>query len=1084
MISNVNFMRPEIPQIHPKSNEYKEFWRQEKKACIEGLWSGGKWMPGPLYFYVNYWHIKLNKSKHSKVKSVSRPHLRDIEWDKAYVYTEAKGFSGFELDKKLSCCMLLRDVVDESNPDSANFEYENVEDNPNYIQLSTNCFTPEGKLKEYVHARAYLRKFHGVNLGSPLFENEAKNVCDIECRGSGKDLLGTTLLHYVDGSKRPIKDVLVGDRIFGADGQATTVTQRRDFTDQMQYEVVLADGRKVTCGGGHLWTMFFRGKVVTKELNDIKDSLYWQRSDGTKDYKYALPVNAGIQYEGVDPNIDPYYFGLWIGDGNKHNTGITTMDDEIVDFLEELRVQEGMSTININRKEGNKAATYFITNGGKGGDGGHSNQLKNKLRDLGVLNNKHIPKVVLNASFDYRLAVLQGIMDSDGSCDKGHVELTTSYEGIQDTILELLSGLGIKYNARMKKTTHRDALRISLHTTLPVFRLTRKIEKRFIPSKATLARQEKVKIVSVTPVGVSPSVCIAVDNEDHLFIVDDYVVTHNSYWASGGMIGHNFLMDGAVNYQDYRDAAAAGKPLTSETLVGAITTSFSADLLSKFSLGLESLEGGIQIGSKYYPSPLYKQTKGTLAPGKNPLYAGYDKKIGGTWKKDCGSGSKIHHRSFKDKPTAGNGTRPGLVILEEVGFMGNLKETLGPLRMCTADGAVQFGTTYMFGTGGDMDGGSTQAVMEVFFEPEAWDCLAFPDNFESNGERNIGYFVPYTLGLNQFKDSEGNSDVAAASAYIEKTRAKLAKASSKTPLNDELQNNPIVPSEAFLVTSGNIFPIRDLQEQLTNVMASTSDFVKGQLGKIGLAPNAPHGTAWYPDIKNELEAASYPVKKGDDMEGAIQIWEHPPTGIIPKGMYIAATDPYDQDQAGESSSLGSTLIYKIGDFREGGVRDMIVAEYTGRPATAKEHHENVRRLCMHYNALNLYENEKNSMKFHFEANNSLYLLSNTPSVLKANASGTVQRTYGQHMTAQVKSELEIFARDWLNESRGDGLMQLNMIYSAPLLKELIMYNDTGNFDRVISFLLLICNRMQHHNVVIEKKKEIETDGYFMTKKFE
>jgi hypothetical protein len=548
------------------------------------------------------------------------------------------------------------------------------------------------------------------------------------------------------------------------------------------------------------------------------------------------------------------------------------------------------------------------------------------------------------------------------------------------------------------------------------------------------------------------------------------------------MIGHNFLMDGATDYDEYLEAWKAGKPLASETLVGAINTSFSADLLSKVKLGIENLEGGVKLGKGYFPSPMFKQTKGTLQPGKNPMYAAYDKKIGGTWQ-EVGSRSKIHHRSFKDNPTAGNGTRPGLVILEEVGFMGNLRDALGPLRMCTADGAVQFGTTYMFGTGGDMDGGSTEAVMEVFYDPNAWDCLAFPDYFESDGKRDIGYFVPYTLGLNQFKDDEGNTNMEAAEAFVEKTRERLAKGTSKKPLNDELQNNPVVPSEAFLVTSGNVFPIKELSDQLGFVQASTTDFIKGELGELVLDPVSVKGVKWVPDINNKLRAASYPVRKDDDMVGAIQIWEHPPSGQIPHAMYVAGTDPYDQDKAGESSSLGSTFIYKIGDFREGGLRDMIVAEYTGRPETAKEHHENVRRLLMYYNAKDLYENERNSIKFHFEANNSLYLLSSAPTILKATANTTVNRTYGQHMTKAIKTELELMARDWLTESRGEGLMNLNMIYSEALLKELIMYNETGNFDRVIAFMLTICNRMQNYNVTVEKKKEIEIDTFFTRKLF-
>ena len=720
--------------------EYEIYWKGQKRKIIEGEWCAGKWMPGPLYFYVNFWHILLNKNRFTKVKQLGKPFLRDIEWDKAYVYTEAKGFSGFKDDKRYTCHRLVRTIQEECVPGHKNFETEDYTKHFLYQDLPPDAFTEKGVFKEYVEARDYLRKNHLVDLGKPLYQNEAKNVVDIECRGSGK-----------------------------------------------------------------------------------------------------------------------------------------------------------------------------------------------------------------------------------------------------------------------------------------------------------------------------------------------------SYWASGGMIGHNFLTDGATDYDEYLKAIQDGAPMASETLVGAINTAFSADLLSKFSLGIESLEGGIKVGNRYHPSPLSKKTKGTLAPGKNPMYAAYDVKEGGSWK-EVGSRSKVHHRSFKDNPTAGNGTRPGLVILEEVGFMGNLRDALGPLEMCTANGAVQFGCTYMFGTGGDMEGGSTEAVMEVFFDPEAWDCLAFPDYYEGDGSKSIGFFVPYSLGLNQFKDDEGVTDMDSAEKFVKGVRDRKRAAKSKKPLNDEMQNNPMIPSEAFLVTSGNIFPIMDLREQLGFVESSVSTFVKGDKGVLTLDDGEMQGVRWIPDLNNELTPATYPVKKGEDMEGCIQIWEHPPTGAVPWGMYIAATDPYDQDKADQSASLGSTFIYKIGDFRDGGTREMIVAEYTGRPETAKEHHETVRRLCMYYNASNLYENEKNSLKFHFDACNSLHLLASAPDVLKANQSTGVNRGYGQHMPIKVKQEIEILARDWLIESRGDGLTNVNYIYSPGLLKELIMYNDTGNFDRVIAFMLIIVNRMQHHRVTVQQpREEAIRDNWFNKK---
>jgi len=550
-----------------------------------------------------------------------------------------------------------------------------------------------------------------------------------------------------------------------------------------------------------------------------------------------------------------------------------------------------------------------------------------------------------------------------------------------------------------------------------------------------------------------------------------------SYWAAGAMIAHNFLFDGAFDYDELLAAAKSGKFMSSETLVGAIATAYSADLLGKVALGLESLPGGQQLDEGYYPSPLSKKFAGTLAPGKNPLIAKFKKDVGGSWVTK-GSMSKIHHRSFKDKPTAGNGTRPGLVILEEVGFMGNLKDALGPLKQCTLNGATKFGTIYMFGTGGEMESGATEATRDVFYDPKAWNCLEFPDDFEGRGL--IGYFVPYKYGLNQFKDDEGITNEEEAQDFVDQVRYELSQMKSKKPLNMEMQDNPNVPSEAFLVSSGNIFPIAELQDQLKFLESLQGGHqLKGQNGSIMLTPDKERGVKWIPDLNNDLIPCDYPTEAVDDTEGCHVIWEHPPVGYIPHGMYLAGTDPYDQDRAPNSNSLGSTFIYKVGDIRDNGTKNMIVAEYTARPATAEDHHEEVRKLLIYFGATDLYENERNTLKMHFKNKNSLYLLTKQPDILSATENSKVQRGYGTHMTIQIKEELETYARDWLTRSAGENMCNFHLIFSIPLLKELIAYNKVGNFDRVIAFLLCIYNEMQNHHVKIQKRTdEPEIDEFF------
>ena len=251
-------------------------------------------------------------------------------------------------------------------------------------------------------------------------------------------------------------------------------------------------------------------------------------------------------------------------------------------------------------------------------------------------------------------------------------------------------------------------------------------------------------------------------------------------------------------------------------------------------------------------------------------------------------------------------------------------------------------------------------------------------------------------------------------------------------------------------------------------------FVKGHCGELVFIQNEGGEHAkleWRPDVKNNLTPCGYRMKKTEDTQGCIQIWEHPQyvNGVVPSGLYLAGSDPYDQDQS-TTSSLGSTFIYKT-FLDANGLCEMPVAEYTARPRTAEEHHENVRKLLMYYNAIDLYENERNSLKMHFSHKHSLYLLAKTPSILKATEGSKVERTFGIHMTEGIKDELEIYTRDWLLQDAGNGKLNLHKIYSIPLLEELINYNRIGNFDRVIAYMLVICNRLSNYNMKVSSIQE-------------
>ena len=550
-----------------------------------------------------------------------------------------------------------------------------------------------------------------------------------------------------------------------------------------------------------------------------------------------------------------------------------------------------------------------------------------------------------------------------------------------------------------------------------------------------------------------------------------------SMFAANGLINHNFLFDGATDYDSFLAAQANGQPYSSETLVGAIDAKYTKDLLSKCQMGLDNLPGSQTVNGSYYPSPLSKQYRGSFAISKY-VEAAYEMKNSGGWTTK-GSKSKIHNRSFADNPLAGNGTGPNLVVFEEVGFMTNLIDSLGAMKDATYEGSDKFGVIWMTGTGGEMDAAAVSDTKKVFFNPESFDCLVFEDIWEETS--GIGYFVPYVKRLDEFRDSEGNIDEVASAKYVETKREKLRKGKSKRALYSEMQNNPNVPSEAFLVDNSNIFPTAELKAHLGWLQSNEQDkTIAGQCGTLERIPNEAGEVTlqWKPDLRNRLSPCDYNMDKSDDTTGCIQIWEHPQTfgGTAPPfGLYLAGTDPYDQDQAATTASFGSTFIYKT-FHTEVGIYNWPVAEYTARPATAAEHHETVRKLLLYYNAVDLYENERNTIKMHFEHKHSLYLLAKTPTILKATENTTVQRQYGIHMTKQIKSEIELYTRDWLEEEIGDGRLNLHKIYSQPLLKELIAYNDHGNFDRVIAFMLTILHTLQNHHMKVTEKTK-DDDGF-------
>ena len=540
--------------------------------------------------------------------------------------------------------------------------------------------------------------------------------------------------------------------------------------------------------------------------------------------------------------------------------------------------------------------------------------------------------------------------------------------------------------------------------------------------------------------------------------------------------GKSFSVANAIGYEFLFEKSKGEK---NQVVVGAGDSKFSSDLLKKVKLGLEYLPGKIEFGGTLYPAPFSKKYRGSIDSGKT-LEARYEAYVGRT-KIIKGNGSSIKHISFKDSPLAANGTRPCLLIFEEAGIFPNLTAAWDSSVETVRYGMSQFGTMMALGTGGDMKAGSVD-LSKMFYDTETYNLVEFEDIWENKGK--IGFFIPATRGLNDYKDDNGNSLEAEAEEKLLAYREKLmAGGSAKSTYEQEVQYRPLKPSEAFLISSGNIFPRAELQAHLSEIENKEKGIHAGQVGRLEFKED---GTLqWLIDQKVRA-IEDFPLKSNADTMGAIQIWEHPYVddfGRTPSFLYVGGTDPYDHDKS-ETGSLGSTFIYKrFIDVEE--MSDVIVAEYTARPDFADDYYENVLKLLLYYNAIDLYENERKGMHQYFRLKKCEYLLFDQPEYIHdIIKDSNVNRGKGVHMTIQIKDHMEIKVRDWLNTEYAPGRKNLHKIYSRPLLKELISYNEDGNFDRVIAVMMcMMADANIHKKFTQEKEKESFKQEFFPKKLF-
>lgn len=186
--------------------------------------------------------------------------------------------------------------------------------------------------------------------------------------------------------------------------------------------------------------------------------------------------------------------------------------------------------------------------------------------------------------------------------------------------------------------------------------------------------------------------------------------------------------------------------------------------------------------------------------------------------------------------------------------------------------------------------------------------------------------------------------------------------------------------------------------------------------------------------------------------------------------------PYDNKTVDHdesfTNSLGSTFIFKRVKAGEAW-NDVIVAEYSGRPATAEEYYENVRKLLIFYNARLLFENERKGIYPYFTNRHCDYLLADQPDkvISELFKDSKVSRRKGCHMTKSIRAYGEGLILEWLLDEYDVGHPNIERIYSEPLLEELIENDGIKNVDRLIALCMVMIYREELFQVKVAAAKE-------------
>lgn len=368
----------------------------------------------------------------------------------------------------------------------------------------------------------WLSNLYSVAIGKNESAAVGKKAIEIDFEEAGKCFAKGTRFVMFDGSIKNVEDIIIGDILMGPDSKPRTVLATKQGRDEM-FKITPGNGEFHIVNSKHPIRTIYRkayGNIVREELVTAPDYIKMIQEHPRWRECYALE-KTGVEFEHKDVLIDPYIFGLWIGDGASDDSYITNEDPEVIETIYKYAEDHNLR-ITIKDNKNSKAKDYRFTRL----ETETNNWFRQELSRLGVLNNKFIPKDYIVTDRKSRLEFLAGIIDTDGSFDsrKGNFEIAQKNPYITAGIVYIARSCGLKTTVTervIKGTTYYRIMILSNAWEIPT-KITRKQCKEY----TALQKNPLECRFDVESIGIDDYYGFEVDG-DQLCLLEDFTIVHN-----------------------------------------------------------------------------------------------------------------------------------------------------------------------------------------------------------------------------------------------------------------------------------------------------------------------------------------------------------------------------------------------------------------------------------------------------------------------------------------------------------------------------------------------------------------------------